>query len=86
MCIIKAKPWSNRIFQLSWRICIVLLVATYVCGLLAALATERKVLPFKDLKGLVEKVNKNEYKFCTPVGTAFYWQVMVRQEFYIFDV
>lgn len=77
VCFISAKPWSSRFFQLFWRLCVILLIATYTGGLVAALTTDRMSLPFKDLKGLSAAVSRDEYKFCTPSGTAFFAAVMI---------
>lgn len=77
VCLIEAKTWSNRIFQLFWRVSVVLLTVTYAGCLVAALSTERMVLPFQDIKGLAKAVDRNEYKFCVTNGTAIYRSIMV---------
>lgn len=77
VCNISTKSWSNRIFQLCWRICAVLLISVYAGCLVAALALEQVLLPFTDLKGLTEAVKRNEYKICLPNTTAFFTAVMV---------
>lgn len=76
-CRITVASWSNRIFQLSWRIAAILLISTYAGCLVAALMTEHAHLPFTDLKGLASAVDRNEYKICVANNSAFYSAIMV---------
>lgn len=71
------KTWSGQHFLAAWCIASFVLISMYSGGLIAMLTTSRISTPFKDLKGLLDKLERNEFTICVENGTALYESIIV---------